>query len=1216
MPILENYSTGKIARTTRRSGNMLNMHRIALVLGIVCFLGSAPNMIQADDTEIFGGGTIDLPPNVLIIFDNSGSMADTVQVPGWQPMGSYNPSTTYTGTYSSNLIYYQNGSNWSAFGSPQVTLSQIHDSYQTIVNACVGSSGSNTTNCNTAKTNAQTAYNNLTGTAGYFNGKIRTTSPYFCTITTSTSHGVTTTTISIPSSSYTIATGNYVNYYIQNQQNNNAEYDTKIHIAQKTICSLIDATSGVHWGLMTFNPSGTQDHGGVLVAPCQDWSSNTTTLKNKINALTAQTWTPLAETLAEAGLYFARKSSWSNTGSNYSSSYPTDYSTGTYTTTWDSSHPSIVPPAILWRCQKSYVIIMTDGDSTHDNGTGSSSYTVPNPSILTGTYMLGKTIGDYDNSNPSNPHQPSTESTYFFDNITSTWAAIPQGTSPSGSDYLDDVAKFLYDNDLMQGSSTLDANGISFDNSDFPKQNIITYTIGFGSGFTDFGESLLQRTADSNHGHAQYFTTSGTVSLQNIFNNIITSILTSNSQYVSPVVPVNRVNRTYADNGIYLGLFLPDATFPGLWKGNIKKFGFSVNGQVLDVNGNAATNSNGSIMDSSHYAWVSVSGNEGMQVDKGGFGAELLTQTSRTFKTFKSSASGSTLLDFNTTNVLPSDLGLSTTTQRDDLINFATASGVYVSNSGDAKARPWVLGDIIHSQPAVLPDTTNHRNLIFAGANDGFLHCLADNDVDNSSSTLTDDTVTELWSFIPWDLLPNLQYLPSTSSAYNVTGDTNHDYFVDGSPEVYTKSDKTHTYVAFGLRRGGKNIAADGELANQYTILDISNYNTTSFVPTFVTYIPKTILGTTSEPLGQSWPTPHFCKLRTGTDSSGKPVSHDVLLFTGGYDTNQDNADPGAADSKGRAIFAYDIPSSTGPDSNLNFNHSNYTKMKYCMVDLKSYDNDDDGCDDTIYTPSVGGDLFALSGRTNNGNWTIRRLFTATPSSTTPTTTSNLRKFFYAPGIAQENWSGTIGDWVYIGSGDRENPEDTTVTNRFYAIRNTWPGSWNDDSPITDTNLTDMSDDIFQNSSASQTDITNRKTALASSNGWYFNLENSGEKMVSTPLVFNKVAYFTTYSPTSSSSGSDKCSGGTGTGNGRLYAVDFETGTAVFPGFGSTGATSGTGDAVKADRSTSLGTGIPSQPILVVTQNGTFVVVGTSQGTGSYNTNDSRSLTRYYWLKQ
>jgi len=1158
------------------------IHMLKKIFIAACNIVVFFTMVQAEDTDIFGGGKINIPPNVLIIFDNSGSMADSIQVPGWQPMGDYAPGTTYAGSYDTNKIYYSSGNHWYAFGSPQLTITDIQGAHALVVAACNGVTGnSNINNCSYAEQHSTEAYNDLTSSTGTYNGYLTTTSPYFCIRTVSNKGKV---TISLPNQSYTIATGNYVNYFLANQANNNAEYDTKFNIARKTVLNLVNSTPGVRFGLMIFNPTGTQDHGGVLLVPCQDsrtsiisYLSNTSSYNNP---LYPNTWTPLAKTLAEAGLYFARQKSWSNSSSYtyHTNSYPDDY--------------GAIDPAIEWRCQKNYVIIMTDGDSTHDNS----------GSILTSTYLNSKTIGDYDNSGQD-------ETKYYFD-TNGVKRTIPNGSydvAPSGSDYLNDVAKFLYDNDLLKDGS--DSSGSSFDSEDYPNQNITTFTIGFGSSFSDFGKSLLASTATN--GHGQYYTTSGTISLATVFNAIMIDILTDNSQFVSPVVPVNRIDRTYADNAVYLGLFKPDNTYAGLWMGNIKKFGFNSDGEILDRNGGSAT-TNGSINDSALSAWTDTSTKDGMNVDYGGVGTVLLTQSDRNFLTFKG-PSGNNLIGFDSTHVTYGDLGLSSDTQRDDLLNFVRASDIYAHSSTSGYARKWVLGDIIHSQPVVMPDVYGHKNVIFVGANDGFMHCFVDCDTDNDSKTLADDTVTEKWAFVPWSILPNLKYLPATNSCSVITGESNHDYYVDGSPVCYTSSSKK--YVAFGLRRGGKDITNGGELTNQYTILDVTNYES----PIFTAYIPTSYLGSTSEKLGQSWCKPYYCKIKIGA-SSGR----DVLLIAGGYDTNQDNDNPGAGDSKGRAIFAYDLPSSTSPSTNLNFSYNKNgtidSTMRYCMVDLKSYDNDDDGFDDTIYAPSLGGDLFVISGRSDDGSWTKRLLFKSDPSnSSKPYET--LRKFLYAPGIAQESWSGIVGDWVYIGSGDRENASDETTRNRFYAIKYKWPSSWNDSSPLTDSSLTNMTDDIIQSTTASSTDIADRYATLNDplNNGWFFDLEDSGEKMVSTPIVFNKVVYFTTFTPTvSTDTGTDKCSTGTGEGTGKLYAVNYQNGAAVFAGFHATGSTSGNGTStpIKADRSTSLGGGIPSQPSLVVTQHGTFVLVGTSKGALSYNTNATNSLTRYYWLKQ
>ena len=106
-------------------------------------------------------------------------------------------------------------------------------------------------------------------------------------------------------------TGNYRNYL----QGKGAQSGKKINVAKDTIKNLIDTTTGVRFGLMVFNNS----EGGHLVAPCADRNSQAQkdALKSIIDGFSANGWTPLAETLAEAGRYFARQPSWFDTGVDY-----------------------------------------------------------------------------------------------------------------------------------------------------------------------------------------------------------------------------------------------------------------------------------------------------------------------------------------------------------------------------------------------------------------------------------------------------------------------------------------------------------------------------------------------------------------------------------------------------------------------------------------------------------------------------------------------------------------------------------------------------------------------------------------------------------------------------------------------------------------------------------------------------------------------------------
>jgi type IV pilus assembly protein PilY1 len=134
-----------------------------------------------------------------------------------------------------------------------------------------------------------------------------------------------------------------------------------------------------------------------------------------------------------------------------------------------------------------------------------------------------------------------------------------------------------------------------------------------------------------------------------------------------------------------------------------------------------------------------------------------------------------------------------------------------------------------------------------------------------------------------------------------------------------------------------------------------------------------------------------------------------------------------------------------------------------------------------------------------------------------------------------------------------------------------------------------------------------RQTLSYSGNGWFFDLEHSGEKVVSTPLVYNKIVYFTTFTPsTATSVGTDPCGTGSGSGAARIYAVDYRTGEAVFENFDGNSAM-----LTKEDRYKDIGSGIPSEPTLVVTEQGVFIVVGTEQGRPPWirRTNEALSAT-------
>jgi len=128
--------------------------------------------------------------------------------------------------------------------------------------------------------------------------------------------------------------------------------------------------------------------------------------------------------------------------------------------------------------------------------------------------------------------------------------------------------------------------------------------------------------------------------------------------------------------------------------------------------------------------------------------------------------------------------------------------------------------------------------------------------------------------------------------------------------------------------------------------------------------------------------------------------------------------------------------------------------------------------------------------------------------------------------------------------------------------------------------------------------MTNTATA---NYGWYIKLDqNSGEKVLSVPLIFNKVAYFTTHAPSTSVS-SDPCLAKDDLGTSRMYAMNYKTGEAVL-NFDTTNDSSTTYSSraksggiilLRSDRVTTLGPGISSGVGVIITPGGeTELIVG------------------------
>ncbi len=992
---------------------------------------AGPFSAIAEDVDIYMG-RIEVQPNVLIVFDTSASMKSQDAVPD-EP---YVPGFTYSGAYNRNSTYAYSQNSIHGTGSWAPFWNSI-----------------NFDNCAKGSTELYSE--------GAVDIRLNTSPPYSC---------------SGSFASRTIATGNYVNYL-----------NTRLDVAKKAVAALVDSASGVRFGLMEFNVSGA---GGRVVA-----NIGAVNVKRTVNNLNANvSATPLAESLAEAGLYFAGKGGWFNSG-RYSS-------------------------PIMSRCQRNYVILVTDGVPTNDNGVNGKRYMSRSEPVLADTGATGS--------------------------------------------YLDDIADYLHNTDLLPALGAED---------DFEKQTVTTYTIGFK---TD--QALLESAAQ--RGGGAYYTAHNSAALTDAFYHILEGINDSNASFVAPAAPVSRSNRTFVGDRVFLGFFKPQ--IDGRWRGNLKAYKLTDSGEYLDQNSQPVTDADGMIIASAQSLWSTMA--DGYEVDEGGAGEQLVANDSRNIYTY---LDGETPSQKKLTHAENAFTGANARLSDEftTLLGYSPATTSALITTVRAESHDWPMGDVVHSEPVAqhhYVDSNNDgrvtvdeiKTYIYVGANDGMLHAF---DGDDGS---------EAWAFIPPGQLPRLDRLTNGK----------HDYFVDGSLSLLgSGSVKT---LLFGERRGG----------SKYYALDVTDPTD----PVWKYEIPEDALANLDwdadstldgaggrAMLGQSWSRPQAVRMKIGSEVKN------VFLLTGGYDTNQDNDPPASRDSSGRAIYTIDV--ATGAVTGLNVNDGLWPAMTHCILDAAAIDRNGDGLVNRVYAGDLGGHILALRDDDYDGVWERHMVFDLPVSVIDHGRDVKLgQKFMYAPEVAAE----PLGEILYIGSGDRENPTSTAYVDAFYAIHSTWlKNASNRYGTLSTTDLVDVTDNAIQQ--GTEEEKAQVRKDLQAGSGWYFRMPNTGEKIVSTPVLFNKTVYFTTFTPTTEALvSSDPCISSFNHGVARLYAVDYLTGAATKDYF----KDSSNPDALtREDRSVVVGTSMPSAPVVSISKGGVRIKVGVEGGVRDEDTGFSQTVHQYFW---
>ncbi len=297
--------------------------------------------------------------------------------------------------------------------------------------------------------------------------------------------------------------------------------------------------------------------------------------------------------------------------------------------------------------------------------------------------------------------------------------------------------------------------------------------------------------------------------------------------------------------------------------------------------------------------------------------------------------------------------------------------------------------------------------------------------------------------------------------------------------------------------------------------------------------------------LGQSWSKPIKSKVKFNG------VIHNVLIFGGGYDANQDSVTVRTVDSMGNAIFMVDA--NTGAllwsAGNHNGHDSVHADMDYSIPsDIRVLDMNRDGMADQLYVGDMGGQIWRFdidnTGDFSNINFLVditkiadlAGSFDAGGSPTTAAPADN-RRFYYPPDLALAVEGKHRYLSLSIGSGYRAHPLNTAIDDRFYMIKlfdtHAKPASW---TTLIEADLYDATANHIMEGDTTQKDaaqVALSNSDIARKEGWYLRMLGNGEKVLAGSTTIQNQIVFTTYEPTAANTGSCNPTQGTS----RAYLV-------------------------------------------------------------------------------
>ncbi|ARS53107.1 PilC/PilY family type IV pilus protein [Kushneria konosiri] len=622
-------------------------------------------------------------------------------------------------------------------------------------------------------------------------------------------------------------------------------------------------------------------------------------------------------------------------------------------------------------------------------------------------------------------------------------------------------------------------------------QHAYTFTIGFTTR-----QQLLQDAARPPPGISQgYYEASDRDGLDLAFSRILGSIIENETQ-TQRFSTVANIEGTENLGLVYAPGFLPRGYVP--WTGNLKKFAVEASQSVNPVQRD---------LWSRGVSEIAAPG----AVEQGGAGARLREQVllgRNLYTDLGKSASFGLLARPGVDQTLDGD-GIDAKAL--GVLNQAgytprqLADWVYgrdVTGESETDIRPWVMGDIVHSQPLAINygcadgrsscSVSDQRVRIFVGTNEGVLHAI--DDVDGS----------ERWAFwpretaaiavyrmlntrpeYPWpDGAGGQQYL-SQSTHYGIDGSPGawlvYDRRSDADGQLHVKLEKA--VLAFGFGRGGRG----------YYGLNVIEPDA-----------PKMAWRTGAADWGQSWSTPVVATLADGRA---------VFLVGMGYDiTAGTQADRGPARfGAGMAVIDAQsgviVASLKGPKDSV-------------PATMTPVDRDFDGAVDGAFFGDMGGNVWfadlqlgndGLGRNRTTSDWQLYQVASLGRHDQAGID----RAFFNRANLVRTYLDQKPVDLLMLGSGNRANPLEADSQDAFYILDvSRWlDGSLKDPVPgILNNNA--LIEVLSQDSTYTLRAPVDQKGFLDVNafHGWRLMLP-AGAKVLSDASTIAGKTLFTTYQP-------------------------------------------------------------------------------------------------------